>query len=87
MNMTSLGGSARAVSIESLADSAGGLGETPAGLQRCLGSMLTAFERSVGFAEGVVMSFDPDVLLPNAFAPRRAVWRVDGAPYPLLRGL
>ena len=30
--------------------------------------MLTAFERSVGFAEGVVMSFDPDVLLPNAFA-------------------
>ena len=30
--------------------------------------MLTAFARSVGFAEGVVMSFDPDVLLPNAFA-------------------
>jgi hypothetical protein len=30
--------------------------------------MLTAFERSVGFAEGVVMSFDPGVLLPNAFA-------------------
>jgi DNA-binding CsgD family transcriptional regulator len=30
--------------------------------------MLKALERSVGFAEGVVMSFDPDVLLPNAFA-------------------
>jgi hypothetical protein len=39
-----------------------------AGLQECLGSMLASFERSVGFAEGVVMSFDPDVLLPNAFA-------------------
>ncbi len=38
------------------------------GLQECLGSMLASFERSVGFAEGVVMSFDPDVLLPNAFA-------------------
>jgi len=30
--------------------------------------MLASFDRSVGFAEGVVMSFDPDVLLPNAFA-------------------
>ena len=40
----------------------------PAGLQGCLGSMLREFERTVGFAEGVVMSFDPDVLLPNAFA-------------------
>jgi DNA-binding NarL/FixJ family response regulator len=30
--------------------------------------MLTSFERSVGFAEGVVMCFDPDVLLPTAFA-------------------
>jgi len=30
--------------------------------------MLGAFERTVGFAEGVVMSFDPDVLLPTAFA-------------------
>jgi hypothetical protein len=39
-----------------------------AGLQECLGSMLTSFERSVGFADGVVMSFDPDVLLPNGFA-------------------
>jgi hypothetical protein len=39
-----------------------------AGLQECLGSMLASFERSVGFAEGVVMSFDPDVLLPNGFA-------------------
>ena len=68
MNLTSLGGSARAVSIGFVADSAGSLGGTPAGLQQCLGSMLTAFERSVGFAEGVVMSFDPDVLLPNAFA-------------------
>ena len=38
------------------------------GLHECLGSMLASFERSVGFAEGVVMSFDPDVLLPNAFA-------------------
>ena len=38
------------------------------GLQECLGSMLASFERSVGFAEGVVMSFDPDVLLPSAFA-------------------
>jgi hypothetical protein len=27
--------------------------------------MLREFERAVGFAEGVVMSFDPDVLLPN----------------------
>jgi len=41
---------------------------TMTGLQECLGSMLASFERSVGFAEGVVMSFDPDVLLPNAFA-------------------
>jgi hypothetical protein len=38
----------------------------PAGLQECLSSMLRVLERSVGFAEGVVMSFDPDVLLPNA---------------------
>jgi len=38
------------------------------GLQVCLGSMLAGFERSVGFAEGVVMSFDPDVLLPSALA-------------------
>jgi DNA-binding CsgD family transcriptional regulator len=30
--------------------------------------MLRGLERRVGFAEGVVMSFDPDVLLPNAFA-------------------
>jgi len=30
--------------------------------------MLGALERTVGFAEGVVMSFDPDVLLPTAFA-------------------
>lgn len=30
--------------------------------------MLATLERRVGFAEGVVMSFDPDVLLPNAFA-------------------
>jgi DNA-binding CsgD family transcriptional regulator len=30
--------------------------------------MLSTLERSVGFAEGVVMSFDPDVLLPNGFA-------------------
>jgi DNA-binding CsgD family transcriptional regulator len=40
----------------------------PAGLQECLSSILRALERSVGFAEGVVMSFDPDVLLPTAFA-------------------
>ena len=38
------------------------------GLHECLGSMLASFERSLGFAEGVVMSFDPDVLLPNGFA-------------------
>ena len=54
--------------MDIVADSADGLGRTPAGLQQCLGSMLAAFERSVGFAEGVVMSFDPGVLLPNAFA-------------------
>ncbi len=30
--------------------------------------MLGTFERKVGFAEGVAMSFDPDVLLPTAFA-------------------
>jgi hypothetical protein len=30
--------------------------------------MLRAFERTIGFAEGVVMAFDPDVLLPTAFA-------------------
>jgi DNA-binding CsgD family transcriptional regulator len=30
--------------------------------------MLGAFGRTVGFAEGVAMSFDPDVLLPTAFA-------------------
>jgi DNA-binding CsgD family transcriptional regulator len=29
--------------------------------------MLRAFERTVGFAEGVVMAFDPDVLLSTAF--------------------
>jgi len=47
-----------------------GMGESQdgAGLPACLGSMLANFERSVGFAEGVAMSFDPDVLLPNAFA-------------------
>lgn len=38
------------------------------GLQTCLGLMLRGFERTIGFAEGVVMSFDPDVLLPTAFA-------------------
>ena len=38
------------------------------GLPECLGSMLAGFERSVGFAEGVVMAFDPGVLLPTAFA-------------------
>jgi DNA-binding NarL/FixJ family response regulator len=37
-------------------------------LQDCLGSLLGTFERTVGFAEGVVMAFDPDVLLPTAFA-------------------
>ena len=51
-----------------VADSPGGLGGPPAGLQGCLGSMLREFGRTVGFAEGVVMSFDPDVLLPNGFA-------------------
>jgi DNA-binding CsgD family transcriptional regulator len=45
-----------------------GFGSVHEALQDCLGSMLKAFERSVGFAEGVAMSFDPDVLLPNAFA-------------------
>jgi DNA-binding CsgD family transcriptional regulator len=30
--------------------------------------LLGTFERTVGFAEGVVMAFDPDVLLPTAFA-------------------
>jgi PAS domain-containing protein len=30
--------------------------------------MLKALKRAVGFSEGVVMSFDPDVLLPTAFA-------------------
>lgn len=49
-------------------DSAGELSGMPAGLQGCLGSMLREFERTVGFDEGVVMSFDPDVLLPNGFA-------------------
>lgn len=44
------------------------IGGKPAGLQECLSSMLGVLERTVGFAEGVVMSFDPDVLLPNAFA-------------------
>lgn len=38
------------------------------GLRACLESMLRTLERTVGFAEGVVMSFDPDVLLPTAFA-------------------
>ena len=51
-----------------VADSPGELGGMPAELHDCLGSMLREFERTVGFAEGVVMSFDPDVLLPNAFA-------------------
>ncbi len=41
---------------------------SPAGLPACLASMLAELERKVGFAEGVVMSFDPDVLLPTAFA-------------------
>jgi len=54
--------------MEVVAGWAGAPGGTSAKLQRCLGSMLTAAERSAGFAEGVVMSFDPDVLLPNAFA-------------------
>lgn len=30
--------------------------------------MLWRLDRTVGFAEGVAMSFDPDVMLPNAFA-------------------
>ena len=51
-----------------MADSPGGLGGAPTGLQHCLGSMLRGFERTLGFAEGVVMSFDPDVLLPSGFA-------------------
>jgi DNA-binding CsgD family transcriptional regulator len=51
-----------------VADSPGELGGMPAELQDCLGSMLREFQRTVGFTEGVVMSFDPDVLLPNAFA-------------------
>jgi DNA-binding CsgD family transcriptional regulator len=42
--------------------------QNPAGLHDCLSAMLRRLERSVGFAEGAVMSFDPDVLLPNAFA-------------------
>lgn len=40
--------------------------------------MLRALERSVGFAEGVVMSFDPDVLLPSAFAATTP-WGLDDA--------
>jgi DNA-binding CsgD family transcriptional regulator len=51
-----------------MADLPGLIGGKPAGLQECLSSMLKALERTVGFAEGVVMSFDPDVLLPTAFA-------------------
>jgi len=54
--------------MEIVTNSASGLSGTPAGLQGCLGSMLREFERTVGFAEGVVMSFDPDVLLPNGVA-------------------
>ena len=61
-------GGVGADSMEIMADSPGELGGTPAGLQDCLGSMLREFARTVGFAEGVVMSFDPDVLLPNGFA-------------------
>lgn len=51
-----------------MADPPGVLEHEPAVLQECLSVMLGALERAVGFAEGVVMSFDPDVLLPNAFA-------------------
>jgi DNA-binding CsgD family transcriptional regulator len=51
-----------------MADPPGVLEREPAVLQECLSVMLGALERAVGFAEGVVMSFDPDVLLPNAFA-------------------
>jgi DNA-binding CsgD family transcriptional regulator len=45
-----------------------GVVQASAGLWECLGSILGTLERTVGFDEGVVMSFDPDVLLPNAFA-------------------
>ncbi len=51
-----------------MADPPGAADPSPAGLHDCLSSVLARLERSVGFAEGVVMSFDPDVLLPNAFA-------------------
>ena len=51
-----------------MADLPGLSGGRPAGLQECLSAMLRALERTVGVAEGVVMSFDPDVLLPTAFA-------------------
>jgi DNA-binding CsgD family transcriptional regulator len=54
--------------MEIVAGSPGRQGGMPAGLQGCLHSMLREFEQTVGFAEGVVMSFDPDVLLPNGFA-------------------
>ena len=36
------------------------------GPQQCLGSMLRTFERRIGFAEGVVMAFDPDGLEPGS---------------------
>jgi DNA-binding CsgD family transcriptional regulator len=55
-------------SLQLVGDRRAGLSGAQPALQECLQSMLTIFERSVGFAEGVVMSFDPDVLLPNAFA-------------------
>lgn len=51
-----------------MADLPGPHGEQPARLHECLSSMLKALEQTVGFAEGVVMSFDPDVLLPTGFA-------------------
>ena len=51
-----------------MADSPEVAGGGPLGLQGCLTAMLAELGRRVGFAEGVVMSFDPDVLLPNAFA-------------------
>ena len=44
------------------------LARDSAGLQTCLALVLAELDRKVGFDEGAVMSFDPDVLLPNAFA-------------------